>query len=309
MQRMTLEQLEAQCQKLDHRRLGNWMARHVARPMALRVTQVLAPWGFRANVATACAMLSAVAASAAFAIGTRWAFVAGAALLQLWYLLDHVDGQLARLRRTESLDGVALDYLMHHGVHFLLPLAISHGLFVATTESLWLWLGVAWSGSLLFLGIVHDVRYKAFVQRWKRVYGELILTGGGGGRPALSAAAPAKWRRLPGFLAAKACEMHVVMNLLVATALVQLVSGDSTLLLARGVSALLATCALAVAGAKLRRLLVQQEAELEFMRWFRPPAGCIVAYDHGWWRIVSDAAQPAATNEPTATPAERPRSY
>ena len=55
-------------------------------------------------------------------LGLACGWIVAAGLLQLWYLLDHVDGQLARLRGTASLDGVQLDFLMHHTVNLLVPL-------------------------------------------------------------------------------------------------------------------------------------------------------------------------------------------
>ena len=41
----------------------------------------------------------------------------GVALAHLAFWLDHVDGQVARWRGTASLDGVYLDYLMHHAAN------------------------------------------------------------------------------------------------------------------------------------------------------------------------------------------------
>lgn len=291
MRRLTLSELEAECQKLDHHRLGNWMARHVSRPLALRITQVVAPWGIGANAVTLCALLCALAGAAAFAAGNIWTWVIGAALLQIWYLLDHVDGQLARLRKTESLDGVALDYLMHHGVNFAVPLGIGHGLFVAAQEPGWLWVGALWSAALLARNLAHDVRYKAFAQRWKRVEGELVLTGGAGGRPEPATSPPRNWRLAP-WLVAKACEMHVVMNLLALVALAELALADSRLLLASCVCSVLAVCALAATGRSFVKSLGEQGAEREFAVWFQPPPGQQIAYEGGWWRVRPDAQFP-----------------
>jgi hypothetical protein len=300
---MSLAELEASCQKLEHRRLGNWMARHVSRPMALRVTQVLAPCGMGANAATLCAWLCALVAAVSFAHGKVWSFVVGAVLLQTWYLLDHVDGQLARLRRTESLDGVSLDYLMHHTVNLLLPLGVSHGLFVATFNPLWLWLGVAWAGSLVVLGLIHDVRYKAFFQRLKRVEGDLVLIGGGGGRPQPAPNPPRSPLRLAAWLMAKSCEMHVIMNALALTALLQLLAGDTRLVIGRTLVLLLTINALIVVFRRVHVLFARQSAEHEFASWFRPPEGHSVVFEQGWWRVspVSTTA-PDGSTPPAASP-------
>lgn len=130
MRRPTLAQLEKTCQKPDHRRIGSFMARRVARPLALRITWMIAPWGISAHMATFATWAVALGAAGAFAWGTPAGWLIAAALLQLWYLLDHVDGQLARLHGTQSLDGASLDYMMHHTTHLLMPLGIGVGLFI-----------------------------------------------------------------------------------------------------------------------------------------------------------------------------------
>jgi len=153
------------------------MARRISRPLALRITRVVAPWGVTANTATLVAWGCGVAAAGAFGGGTVWGWLVGAGLLQAWYLLDHVDGQLARLRGTASLDGVQLDYLMHHTVNLLVPLGVGFGLFAAGAEPLWLVAGLVWGVSLLLITLQHDARYKAFVRRLKRVRGRLLVEG------------------------------------------------------------------------------------------------------------------------------------
>src|SRR5947209_5546299 len=134
---------ESRCQKPDHRRVGNWMARRITRPFALRVTRVVLPLGVSAHMATLAAWGVGLAAAASFGWGTVAAWLVGAALLQLGYLLDHVDGQLARYLQTDSLDGTAIDYLMHHTINLLLPIAVGWGL-AADGARQWLLLGLAW---------------------------------------------------------------------------------------------------------------------------------------------------------------------
>ncbi|HEX2518975.1 MAG TPA: CDP-alcohol phosphatidyltransferase family protein, partial [Castellaniella sp.] len=183
MTRPSLIELEQRCQKPDHRRIGNWMARRVARPLALRITWIILPMGLSAHAATLICWLVGLCAVAAFAGGSPGGWFAGALLLQVWYMLDHVDGQLARYRSTASLDGVELDYLMHHSLNLLVPLGTGSGLAIELCDPVWAGCGLAWGMGLLFIGLLHDARYKAFIQRLKRVQGELLLIGGGGARP------------------------------------------------------------------------------------------------------------------------------
>ncbi|MHB8897220.1 MAG: hypothetical protein ACYC6Y_00585 [Thermoguttaceae bacterium] len=293
MKRMPLSELERRCQKPDHRRIGNWMARRLVRPAALRITWVVAPWGVSADCATLAAWACGVAGSLAFAVGGAAGWIAGAALLQAWYLLDHVDGQLARYHGTACLDGVQLDYLMHHTINLLVPLGIGWGLFADSATPAWMLLGVAWAVALLLLSLQHDTRYKAFVQRLKRLRGKLVVHGGGGGRPQAQPPIPAGWLRRLGWVARKSTEMHVLMNLLGLVAMATLIVGDRRLLLARLVVVVAAAMALPTAVWTIARSRRLQSAETEFAAWYQLPAGQVLVLRDGWW-VCEDAQTPQA---------------
>ena len=281
----SLAELERRCQKPDHRRVGNWMARRVTRPAALRITRVVAPYGITANMATLAAWACGVAAAAAFAWGTLWGWIAGAALLQIWYLLDHVDGQLARLRGTASLDGVQLDYLMHHTVNLLVPLGIGAGVFINTLEPLWALAGLIWGVAMLLITLQHDARAKAFIKRLKRVHGRLEAIGGGAARPRPQPPIPRCPLQLLAWTARKACEMHVVINVLTLLALGQILLGDSRLLLASIFLTIITPIAVAVAACDILRSQRRSTTEQEFAAWFRVPPGHELTFRNGWWFI------------------------
>ena len=287
MKRLSLSELERRCQKPEHRRVGNWMARRITRPAALRVTRVIAPYGISANAATLAAWSCGVAAAVAFYWGAVWGWILGAGLLQLWYLLDHVDGQLARLRGTASLDGVQLDYLMHHTVNLLPPLGIGAGLARQTGSGLWATAGLAWGVSALLITAHHDARYKAFIQRLKRVRGRLEVLGGGGARPQPQPPIPRHPIRLAVWVARKACEIHVVANVLALLAIGQLVVGDAYLLAGRVYLAIMAPTAAAIAGWTIFHSQQTATAEREFAAWFRVPSDCDLTFADGWWDVQS----------------------
>ena len=270
MSHIPLEQLERRCQKPDHRRIGNFMARRITRPAALRVTRVVIPWGVSANWATLVAWSCGVGAAGALGWGNTGGWLLGAALLQLWYLLDHVDGQLARWHAAASFDGVQLDYLMHHTMNLLVPLGIGWGLFASTCEPLWAAGGLALGVSLLLLTLHHDARYKAFIQRLKRFDGRLEVIGGGGGRPSPQPPVPRKPHKLAAWIARKSCEMHVIINLVTLIALAGWMIDDMRL--ARIYLAAMVPTAVAVAAWTLIRSQHQGAAEQEFAAWYRDPS-------------------------------------
>src|SRR5581483_9842674 len=113
-ERPTLAELRARVHKDRHREIGNWLARRWARPTAVYGTWLAIRLGLSAHQVTLAAMAAGLGGALAVGTGTRAGFVAGAALSLLAFWLDRVDGQVARWRGTAGLDGVYLDYLMHH---------------------------------------------------------------------------------------------------------------------------------------------------------------------------------------------------
>lgn len=270
--RLTLAELEPRCQKPDHRRIGNWLARRVARPLALRVTWVIAPYGISAHTATLAALACGLGGAAALGWGTPMGCLLGVALLHAWYLLDHVDGQLARLQGAASLDGTALDYLMHHLMALAVPLGLGAGLFVARGDAGWLFVGAAWGVGGLACGLLNDVRYKAFFQRLKLLEGRLEVQGGAY-RPAPPAPAPRALRPLAGWLWRKTCEPHVVLCVLSVLALFDWLLGDQALSALALYSGLMACCSVGLAATLVVRDLQRGAAEAEFSRWYQLPPG------------------------------------
>ena len=126
-----------------HREIGNWLARKVARPSAVYGCWLAVRLGLTAHHVTLIALFCWLMASAAIGTGDRFFFVIGVTLAQLGYWLDHVDGQVARWRGTASLDGVYLDYLMHHAANLTLGFALGYGLAVRLAEPRWAIAGFA----------------------------------------------------------------------------------------------------------------------------------------------------------------------
>ena len=288
MTRLPLAELERRCQKPDHRRVGNWMARRVSRPLALRVTWLVLPWGLSAHAATAGAALVALASAISFGFGTLSSWLLGAALLQLWYLLDHVDGQLARFRGTASLDGVQLDYLMHHVVNLIVPWGLGFGLAGRPLDAIWIVLGLIFSLGLVTIGLINDTRYKAFIERLKSLEGELRVAGGGGCPTTAAPAVPRRPLKTAAHLARKSCEIHVVMNALTAVSVAAWLIDDRALLIAQIYLSWMAPGAAIVALATIVRSLRAGASEQEFARWYRPPEGHCLVFDGRRWRTLPE---------------------
>jgi hypothetical protein len=95
-----------------HRRLSKW------------VTRAAVAAGVAPNAVTVASGAVGLAAAAAFAAGGTPAAVAGLVLYLVAVVLDHADGEVARLTLTESAVGEWLDIAMDTVVHAALVLAL-----------------------------------------------------------------------------------------------------------------------------------------------------------------------------------------
>ncbi len=268
--RPTLADLRARVHKQRHREVGNWLARRVGRPSAVYGTWAAVRLGLSAHQVTLGATLAGLGAAAAIATGDRAGFVAGALLAHLAFWLDHVDGQVARWRGTAGLDGVYLDYLMHHATTAALGYGLGHGLAARTGDVRWAAAGFAIAAGWSFLSIQNDCRYKAFFQRLKAATGSYRVDGGAGGRPAPPAPWPRSGRGRFTWPAYKACEPHVVLAGLTLLAGLALAWPPAWLAAWRWGVRGMAVLAPTLAVARIAKAAATGAIEGEFTRWFRP---------------------------------------
>jgi len=285
--RPTLTELRACVQKGRHREIGNWLARRLARPSAVYGCWLAVRLGLSAHQVTAMAWITSLAGAVAIGSGERWMFVLGAALAHLAFWLDHVDGQVARWRETASLDGVYLDYLMHHAANLALGFALGYGLTARSGEPRWTIAGFAIGAGWSLLGLHNDCRYKAFFQRLKASTGSYRVDGGAGGRPRPPAAWPRRGLAAIAWPAYKACEPHVVLLGLTVMAVTAIAAPEVWLTFWRVGAVGFAALAPSLAIARIARSVRRGSAEDEFAQWFQP---------------ADPTANPTPAGSPTAAP-------
>jgi hypothetical protein len=269
-ERPTLAELRTKVHKDRHREIGNWLARRIGRPSAVYGTWVAVRLGASAHQVTVAAILASAVAVLAIASGTRLGFIAGVALAHLAFWLDHVDGQVARWRGTASLDGVYLDYLMHHAIALGQGFALGYGLAARTGDLRWAAAGFAAGIGWLFLGLHNDCRYKAAFQRLKRETRSFRVDGGSGGRPSPPMPWPRSGRGLVTWPAYKACEPHVVLLGLTGLAALAMLGPSWWMIAWKSGLMAMAVLAPALAVGRAGRSIMRAEAEREFGRWFDP---------------------------------------
>jgi phosphatidylglycerophosphate synthase len=113
----TLDELRPVVQpaeKMQRRSGEHWAGLLYMRWVSLRVTRRLVGSPITANGYTCLMIVAGVAAGAALLIPGISGAVLGALLIQIYLLLDCVDGELARWRRQTSITGVYLDRVGHY---------------------------------------------------------------------------------------------------------------------------------------------------------------------------------------------------
>jgi phosphatidylglycerophosphate synthase len=264
----TIAELQARVQKDRHDEIGNWLARRVARPSAVYGCWLAIRLGLSAHQVTVAALVSSLAGAVAIGTGNRGLFILGVALAHLGFWLDHVDGQVARWRNTVSLDGVYLDYLMHHAANLALGFALGYGLAMRTGVMLWTIAGFAIAVGWAVLSLHNDCRYKSFFQRLKSTSLSYRIDGGAGDRPRPPAPWPRRGRGALTWPAFKACELHVVLSGLTMIAVVAIVAPNLWLSLWCLAVSIMAILAPALGIARIARAVSAGSVETEFARWF-----------------------------------------
>jgi phosphatidylglycerophosphate synthase len=137
------------------RRIRNWQshelyARLVMRPLAILVMLVIADWPWvTPNLLTTLANLCKLSAAGLVLSGH---LVAGALLLQVGLLLDHLDGTLARYRGTSSSFGSYYDKVSDAFTWFPMHMAVGWLAYRQTGDALMLVLAAVGAYGLLVMG-------------------------------------------------------------------------------------------------------------------------------------------------------------
>ena len=135
--------------------------RFVARPLAAVLLVPLARTRVTPNQVTlATLVVFAVGATMMALCPARGALVGAAAILELSYILDCVDGQLARWKGTSSPVGAHLDFLMDEIKAFLLVAAVAIRLWRGSHADLWLV-----EGLLGLVAVATAISLTTFVRR------------------------------------------------------------------------------------------------------------------------------------------------
>jgi hypothetical protein len=115
------------------------LTRHLSYPL----TQFLLKLPISPNQVTALSLSIGLIGAICFGLGTSSAGIMGGLLLIACYTLDNCDGEIARIKNLSSDWGAQFDDIADWLVDGAFFTSLGYGVFTATNEKLWLWLGLA----------------------------------------------------------------------------------------------------------------------------------------------------------------------
>jgi phosphatidylglycerophosphate synthase len=139
MARFTLDDVRAVCKARDA-----WWTVFLVDPLAIRLTRSVANrTPFTPNALTGLAFALGLASAGCFWQATRGWLAVGALLYHVGFVVDCVDGKLARLKGTGTPFGGWLDFMLDRVRDGVCALALTGGQYAATGEVRYLCLGIA----------------------------------------------------------------------------------------------------------------------------------------------------------------------
>jgi phosphatidylglycerophosphate synthase len=144
MARVSLDEIRTR----TYKRRDAWWTVWLVDPLASRLVWLVAPWRWvTPNRLTSLAFVVGIGSAAAFWQGTYGWLLVGALLFHLSFVLDCMDGKVARLNGTGSVFGSWLDYVFDRLRVAACVVGLFGGQYRLTDNFVYIWLG----GVVVFL--------------------------------------------------------------------------------------------------------------------------------------------------------------
>jgi len=163
---VTIQELKKICQEI-RRETDDWYMWHVLRKISIRVTWLLLHTPISANGVTFLFIINGMLICIVFIFGTKLAFFIGSLMLQFWYVLDMVDGEIARYRKQSVATGRFFDYMAHYIIHPFFFISIGFGLSRESEDSNIFLYSILAGYSVHLIDVLLDVSYSVLYRRVK----------------------------------------------------------------------------------------------------------------------------------------------
>jgi hypothetical protein len=141
----------AEIRERTYKKRDAWWTVVLVDPLASRLVRLVAPYRWiTPNLLTLIATVLGLGAAACFAMQDRGWLVAGAVLFHLSFVVDCMDGKIARLNGTGSMFGAWFDFMFDRLRVIVCAVALFGGQYERTGEQIYLWLAVGVVSADLF---------------------------------------------------------------------------------------------------------------------------------------------------------------
>lgn len=149
----TIQDLRRICQ-MSRESVDSWYGKKVIRKFSIYITKMLIPLGLTANAVTFIFMLVGLASCVLMAVPSVWSRIAAVISLHVWYLLDHVDGEVARYRKEPSLTGIFFDGFLHYLIQPLIFICLGAGEYLKTGKMIFVFLGLISGAAVIYIPLL-----------------------------------------------------------------------------------------------------------------------------------------------------------
>jgi phosphatidylglycerophosphate synthase len=147
VQRVALEDIRER----TYKKVDAWWTVLLVDPLAVRLVRLVAPYRWiTPNLLTWFATLLGLGAAVCFALGDRAWLIAGALLFHASFVVDCMDGKIARLRGTGTLFGAWFDFMFDRLRVVACTAALFGAQYYRTGDALYFWLAFAVIAADLF---------------------------------------------------------------------------------------------------------------------------------------------------------------
>jgi phosphatidylglycerophosphate synthase len=176
VRRPSLQEIREQSYKTQ----DAWWTVLLVDPLAVRLVRLVAPYRrITPNLLTGVATVLGLAAAACFLGQQRWWLVAGAALFHLSFVVDCMDGKVARLNGTGSRFGAWFDFMFDRIRVFLCAVTLFAGQYARTGELVYLWALIA----VTFLDLFRYLNATQMTQTRQAICADLAQARGSAAPP------------------------------------------------------------------------------------------------------------------------------
>ncbi|MEV2276035.1 CDP-alcohol phosphatidyltransferase family protein [Nocardiopsis sp. NPDC049922] len=155
-------------QEQTYKSRDSWWTVWLVDPLASRLVRVTANrTGITPNQLTLAALVLGLAAAACFYLADWYWLLAGALLFHLSFVLDCMDGKIARLKGNGSVFGSWLDYVFDRVRVLICAIALMGGQFAVTGEPIFLWflLGIVFTDMFRYLNSPQMAKVRTTMRR------------------------------------------------------------------------------------------------------------------------------------------------